>query len=178
MRFEAFVDGSGIGEDASFDFVLDKEVAGAASLRTEGMVFKFIPNDTVAMGMFGFVINSVLDRGIIGNTKVDFGGASLGDSEASGTGVGDFAGFDIVDDDVKLDIFDGDSFVEFCGDFVDNFDINTFDFAAVIKFERGEESVGFDDIVSSFEVFDEEISAETGGKNDKSDDDNFGKRFV
>ena len=118
------------------------------------------------MSFVRFIINGILDRRIVGNTEVDFFGAGFGDGKTSSASIGDFAGFNVVDDDIKFDIFNRDGFVHFFGDFINNFNIDTLNFAAIIEFEWGKESVSLDDIIGGFDIFGEEIGA------DASDDDN------
>ena len=82
-------------------------------MRAESFASEFVPKDVVAFGFGGVVfgVNDILDGSVIGNTKVDFGGTSFGDGEAGGASVGDFASCDVVDNDIKFDVFDFDGLI-------------------------------------------------------------------
>ncbi len=156
--------------------VISKKVASTASLGTENFTGERFPDDMTITSRWGGIFgkDDVLDRGIIRGTKINFLGTRRGDSEAGCASVSDFAFGDVIDDDVELDIFDFNGFIKFFSDVIDDFDIHTDDFLVVVKFERSEESIGFDNIVGGGVFLD---SKRDSANNNKGKGKEGNKRF-
>ena len=88
-----------------------------------------------------------MDRGVVGNTEVDFFLARIGNCDAGGTSVSELARGDIIDDDGEIDVFDFDGFSHFFGDAIHDIDIDTGNIWTIIIFEGGEKGVSVDDII-------------------------------
>ena len=116
----------------------------------------------------GLTIYNILYGSVIWNAEIDFFGTGGGDGETGGASVGDFAGFDVVDNDIKFDILDGDFFVEILGDTINDLDIDADDFAAFVKLKWSKESVGFDDVVGSSGILSDNKSS-NGGRHDNKE---------
>ena len=145
MRVEAF---------EVFDFVAGKNVTSAACLSTDSVVSDDIPSGVTITELRGvcFAIYNILYGSVIRDTEIDFFGASRSDGEAGSASVGNFAGRDIIDDDIEFNIFDGDFFIHFSGDFVDDFNIDADNFATFVVFKWGKKSVGFNNVIGLVSV--------------------------
>ena len=66
--------------------------------------------------------------------------------------IGNYAARHVVNNHIKLYIFNIKSLVHFLGHAVDNFYIHTYDFAVVIKFKRRKKSISFYNVVVSFDI--------------------------
>lgn len=137
-----------------FDFVTGKNVAGAACLSADGAVSNNVPSSVTVAELWGvvFTVYYILYGSVVWDAKIDFFGAGGGDGEAGGASVGDFAGRDIINDDIEFNIFDGDFFVHFSGDFVDDFNIDADNFATFVVFKWGKKSVGFNNVIGLISV--------------------------